>query len=480
MWRATRTRRSARPSASGRGRRRRNCRGRAPGYGNRWRTSRESGSHDGRTVRAQAGGGSAGLPSPPGDAAGGDVAADRGDARGTAPPPVDARSRTALGCGHRGGVGARHRHWPLEHDRLPARRRDCAGSGARPYVGVRVSAGHGPVPHPHRGAAHGVPHREPRGREAAHRAVRGASPRPALHHASHARLAGGARRQAEEPARGPRARARPDRAASGDGRPGRPTIDQPGAGPAQRAAAATDGESRRFRLHARTRSPVMPGMSLLVASVVALQQQPVVVVPPMPPMPLVASVLEAVRVARAVASVVLPDVTSLQGLESLTHGEQDPTDSLWRAARQALNRADYQAAANLYGDLMRRYPNATRAGDALYWAAFALYKNDNLDHARSLLFTQQQRYSKAATRRDGETLLARVQAALAKQGDAEAAAWIAAHAQSTADTGARHGETCPGEDDDDDMRVAALKGCCRWTQLTRSPSSRRSWRAATP
>jgi HEAT repeat protein len=175
-------------------------------------------------------------------------------------------------------------------------------------------------------------------------------------------------------------------------------------------------------------------------------------------MPPVASVLEAVRVARAVASVVLPDVTSLQGLESLTQGEQDPTDSLWRAARQALNRADYQAAANLYGDLMRRYPNATRAGDALYWAAFALYKNDNLDHARSLLFTQQQRYSKAATRRDGETLLARVQAALAKQGDAEAAAWIAAHAQSTADTGARHGETCPGEDDDDDMRVAALNG----------------------
>ena len=201
----------------------------------------------------------------------------------------------------------------------------------------------------------------------------------------------------------------------------------------------------------------MPGMSFLVASVVALQQ-PVVVVPPMPPMPPVASVLEAVRAARAVASVVLPDVTSLQGLESLTQDEQDPTDSLWRAARQALNRADYQAAANLYGDLMRRYPNATRAGDALYWAAFALYKNDNLDHARSLLFTQQQRYSKAATRRDGETLLARVQAALAKQGDAEAAAWIAAHAQSTADTGARHGETCPGEDDDDDMRVAALNG----------------------
>src|SRR6266566_10069775 len=101
--------------------------------------------------------------------------------------------------------------------------------------------------------------------------------------------------------------------------------------------------------------------------------------------------------------------------------EQDPTDSLWRAARKALNRADYQTAANLYGDLAHRYPNASRAGDALYWAAFALYKNDDLVRARSLLVTQQERYAKAATLRDGYALLARVQVALAKQGDREAA-----------------------------------------------------------
>ena len=194
----------------------------------------------------------------------------------------------------------------------------------------------------------------------------------------------------------------------------------------------------------------MPGMSLLVASVVALQQ-PVVVVPPMPP---VASVLEAVRAARAVASVVLPDVTSLQGLESLTQDEQDPTDSLWRAAHQALNREDYQVAANLYGDLVRRYPKAARAGDALYWAAFALYKNDNLDRARSLLVTQERQYPKAATLRDAAALLARIQTALAKQGDEEATRWLSRHAQpDTTRTGG-----CPTEDDDDDMRIAALNG----------------------
>src|SRR5207253_7801265 len=108
---------------------------------------------------------------------------------------------------------------------------------------------------------------------------------------------------------------------------------------------------------------------------------------------------------------------------------QDPADSLWRAAQQASNRGDYTSAANLYGDLTRRYPSSTRAGDALYWAAFALYKNDDLNQARSLLVTQQRRYPKAATLRDGNALLARVQTALAKQGDEEAARWLSIQAQ---------------------------------------------------
>ena len=147
--------------------------------------------------------------------------------------------------------------------------------------------------------------------------------------------------------------------------------------------------------------------------------------------------------------------------EAVPQNEQDPTDSLWQAARQALNRADYQRAANLYGDLARRYPNTTRAGDALYWAAFALYKNDNLDLARSLLVTQQRRYSKAATLRDGDALLARIQTALAKQGDEEAHRWIIAHAQQSAGVDSTSVKPCPAQDDendDDDVRVAALNG----------------------
>jgi HEAT repeat protein len=136
--------------------------------------------------------------------------------------------------------------------------------------------------------------------------------------------------------------------------------------------------------------------------------------------------------------------------------DQDPTDSLWRAARQALNRGDYASAANLYGDLARRYPNSTRAGDALYWSAFALYKNDDLDRARSLLVTQLRRYPKAPTLHDGDALLARIQTALARQGDANAAAWLAERARGAGDTAGSN--SCPDEDDGDDVRVAALNG----------------------
>lgn len=134
---------------------------------------------------------------------------------------------------------------------------------------------------------------------------------------------------------------------------------------------------------------------------------------------------------------------------------QDPTDSLWRAARQAFNRGDYASAANLFGDLSRRYPSTARAGDALYWAAFALYKNDDLTHARSLLVTQQRQYPKAATLRDAAALFARIQTALAKQGDEDAARWLRDHAQ-PAETTQSGG--CPSGDDEDDMRVAALNG----------------------
>ena len=142
------------------------------------------------------------------------------------------------------------------------------------------------------------------------------------------------------------------------------------------------------------------------------------------------------------------------------HDPQDPTDSLWRAARQALQRGEYAGAATLFSDVNKRFPSSSRAGDALYWAAFALYKSGdagNLRVARTTLATQQSRYPKAPTLHDGEALLARIQAALAQQGDAEAAAWVAVRARGSADTGGG-ARTCPSEDENNDIRIQALNG----------------------
>src|SRR6184192_2760572 len=206
----------------------------------------------------------------------------------------------------------------------------------------------------------------------------------------------------------------------------------------------------------------MQTMQLVLAAVMVIQR------PAAPPSPQ----LEALQLARQLDALQglqgLEGLSGLAGLEGLAGfeglqgfealAEQDPTDSLWRAARQAFNRGDYSSAANLYGDLNRRYPNSTRAGDALYWAAFALYKNDDLGRARSLLVTQQRRYPKAATLRDGDALLARIQTALAKQGDEEAHRWVSAHAEPPAGTDSTRTKGCLSDDDDDDMRVAALNG----------------------
>jgi HEAT repeat protein len=223
----------------------------------------------------------------------------------------------------------------------------------------------------------------------------------------------------------------------------------------------------------------MPSLHLVFAAAVALQQP----VAPAAVAPTLARARAALAAAQPALAGTAPQVAALAALDGLavldaldaataptaiagqrsSHEPitQDPTDSLWRAARSALNRGEYTSAANLYGDLMRRYPSSAHAGDALYWAAFALYKTDdaaNLDHARSLLVTQQRRYPKAGTVRDGDALLARVQTALAKQGDQPAAIWLAQHAQQTprADTTRTHG--CASGDDDADLRLAALNG----------------------
>ncbi|HET9985298.1 MAG TPA: HEAT repeat domain-containing protein [Longimicrobiales bacterium] len=133
----------------------------------------------------------------------------------------------------------------------------------------------------------------------------------------------------------------------------------------------------------------------------------------------------------------------------------DPADSLYRSARQALNGGDYQRAAELFAAVASRYPRSAYAPDALYWQAFALYRSGGsgeLRSALSALEVQGTRYPNAGTRGDAETLATRINGELARRGDAEAAGRVTQRAD---DAGkARQG--CPSEDDESDMRIAAL------------------------
>ena len=105
---------------------------------------------------------------------------------------------------------------------------------------------------------------------------------------------------------------------------------------------------------------------------------------------------------------------------------QDPADSLYRAAREAMNRGEHARAADLFQRIWDRHSRSTYAPDAPYWEAFNRYRTgDSADLQRALqsLQVQQQRYARAATRESGDAdaLAARIRGQLARRGDEQAA-----------------------------------------------------------
>lgn len=232
----------------------------------------------------------------------------------------------------------------------------------------------------------------------------------------------------------------------------------------------------------------MFGMQLLLMAVTTFSQAPV---PPVEPVPATAALRQAARelavassqltAVRGVAGLAgLSSLAALQGIEAVRvglgvdHGiralrhapppawdADDPADSLYRAARQLLNRARYAEAANAFADLVKRYPTSTYTPDAHYWQAFSLYKTgetSKIKVARTVLEYQKAHYPQAATRGDADALYAQVQGALARQGDQDASKWVREHAEGA---GAATPTTATGacvtnDNDDDDPRIAAL------------------------
>ena len=136
---------------------------------------------------------------------------------------------------------------------------------------------------------------------------------------------------------------------------------------------------------------------------------------------------------------------------------EDPADSLYRAAREALNRNDYSRAASLFEQITSRYPKSVYAADAWYYRGFALYRaggEDNLRDALQSLETQHARFPKARTVSDASELKVRIRGELAKLGDASSAEKVTTTATAGSPACQRGGSA--SDDDENGVRAAAL------------------------
>jgi hypothetical protein len=104
---------------------------------------------------------------------------------------------------------------------------------------------------------------------------------------------------------------------------------------------------------------------------------------------------------------------------------QDPADSLWRAARDRINRRDYENASRLFARIhtQERYRRSAYRADALYWNAFALNRLGTRDAVREsleLLGRLIREYPEDSRHADTNGLLTTVQVRLAEMGNLDA------------------------------------------------------------
>ena len=174
----------------------------------------------------------------------------------------------------------------------------------------------------------------------------------------------------------------------------------------------------------------------------------------------------------AAAALAVRDGLNVAALPPAPWAPGDPGDSLYRAARQLLNRGRFAEAAARFRELVNTYPRSSYRPDAYYWAAFALYRvgdDTSLRSAVNLLQTQAVSYPQAATHGDGQALLARVYGELARRGDAQAGQWVQAHASPGGADTARAPRTSCASDDDDDPRIAALNALMQMDAVNAVP-----------
>jgi HEAT repeat protein len=149
---------------------------------------------------------------------------------------------------------------------------------------------------------------------------------------------------------------------------------------------------------------------------------------------------------------------------------QDPADSLYRIAREALNRNDYRRAATLFQQLAARYPRSAYAADAAYYEAFARYRvrtEPELRQALRVLEARLARNVSSATSADAAALATRIRGELGSWAQGDAARRLTGQLAETA----RSGDGCDREEAA--VRIEALNALAKIDSAAVLPSVRR-------
>lgn len=153
----------------------------------------------------------------------------------------------------------------------------------------------------------------------------------------------------------------------------------------------------------------------------------------------VARVRQALAEQRAAIEATGDELSELRGIGASSFArrapepwlQEDPGAEAYAKAREALNSRRYDAAAKAFRELRRKFPESGYVPDSYYWQAFALQRQggrNNLRRALGLLDDQREEYPGASTRSDADELRVRIDAQLARRGDANAAQAIASQA----------------------------------------------------
>lgn len=131
---------------------------------------------------------------------------------------------------------------------------------------------------------------------------------------------------------------------------------------------------------------------------------------------------------------------------------QDPADSLWRAAREALNANDLATAAGMYRRIRTesRFSGSEYRAAAFYWEAFVRHRIGTpaeMRSARDILERLKRSHPRYENMGEVDRLASRIDADLATRGDASAGQRASASAAQAA------AAQCP----DQEMRIAALE-----------------------